>query len=217
MIYTTVLRHSIPVECSDKEKEEFLSILRDILGSIVTLLSPLSVLSLSRLCNFQPDEVDDCLQDLHAILDIPRDRLLRLHHPSFRDFLLHKERCNDPSFWVDEKQTNETLSAGCIQLMSTFLKDDICGVIVPGTLVTEIESCRVEQYLPPEVQYACLHWVNHLQRSSAQLRDGNHIHQFLQKHLLHWLEALSWMRKMSEGILEIISLESLAVVSLPIV
>ncbi|SLM40155.1 P-loop containing nucleoside triphosphate hydrolase [Lasallia pustulata] len=33
-IYTTVLRHSIPAKCSEKEKEEFLSMLRDILGSI---------------------------------------------------------------------------------------------------------------------------------------------------------------------------------------
>ncbi|SLM35514.1 WD40/YVTN repeat-like-containing domain [Lasallia pustulata] len=33
-IYTTVLRHSIPAKYSEEEKEEFLSMLRDILGSI---------------------------------------------------------------------------------------------------------------------------------------------------------------------------------------
>jgi hypothetical protein len=33
-------------------------------------------------------------------------------------------------------------------------------------------------------------------------------------HLLHWLEALCWMRKISEGILAITSLEYLALVSL---
>jgi hypothetical protein len=38
-IYTTVLRHSIPEKCSSEEKEEFLSMLRDTLGAIVTLLS----------------------------------------------------------------------------------------------------------------------------------------------------------------------------------
>ncbi|KAA6411567.1 MAG: hypothetical protein FRX48_04847 [Lasallia pustulata] len=211
-IYTTVLKHSIPANGSEEEKEEFLSMLRDILGSIVTLLSPLSIHSLSRLLNFQSGEVDDCLEDLHAILDIPRDhtRLLRLHHPSFRDFLLKKDRCNDSNFWVDEKPANETLAARCIQLMSTSLKEDICGVTIPGTLVTDIKRSRVEQCLPLEVQYACLHWVKHLQRGDAQLRDNDYVHQFLQKHLLHWLEALGWMQKISEGILEIISLESIA-------
>jgi NACHT domain len=217
-IYTTVLGHSIPAECSNKEKEEFLSILRDILGTIVTLLSPLSVLSLSRLVNYEPDEVDDCLEDLHAILDIPRDhtRLLRLHHPSFRDFLLNQDRCKDTNFWVNEKQANETLASRCIQLMST-LEEDICGVTIPGTLVGDIESYRIEQYLPPEVQYACLHWVQHLRKSDAQLQDNDYIHQFLQKHFLHWLEALSWIQKISEGIVEIIFLESIASVSLPII
>jgi hypothetical protein len=218
-IYTTVLKYSIPEGCSNEEKILLLNILRDILGPIVTLLSPLSVQSLSRLLRFQSDEVHDHLKDLHAILDIPKDpaRLLRLHHPSFRDFLLSKDRCNDTNFWVDEKQASEILAARCIELMSTSLKEDICGVTFPGTLVTDIERRRVEQCLPPEVQYACLYWIQHLQRSNVQLRDNNYVHQFLQKHLLHWLEALSWMQKMSEGILEIISLESIPSVSLPMI
>jgi hypothetical protein len=214
-IYTTVLRHSIPAKCSNEEREEFLNMLKDTLGAIVTLLSPLSILSLSRLLRFQPEEVHDYLEDLHSILDIPKDhtRQIRLHHPSFRDFLLNKDRCNDS--WVNEKQANERLASRCIQLMSTSLKDNICGITIPGTLVADIESCRVEQSLPPEVQYACLHWVQHLRRSGAQLQDNDYIHQFLQKHLLHWLEALSWMQKISEGIVEIISLESIISVSVP--
>ncbi|MCJ1251829.1 hypothetical protein MMC30_009067, partial [Trapelia coarctata] len=211
-IYTTVLRHSIPAEFSEEEKENILSMLRDILGSIVTLLSPLSLPSLSRLLKFQSEEVDEYLEDLHAILDIPRDqtRLLRLHHPSLRDFLLNKDRCNDPDFCVDEKQANKTLADRCIQLMSTSLREDICDVTKPGMLVADIERRQVEQRLPLEVQYACLHWVKHLRKSDAQLRDNDYVHQFLQEHLLHWLEALSWMQKMPEGILEIISLESIA-------
>jgi hypothetical protein len=39
------------------------------------------------------------------------------------------------------------------------------------------------------------------------------VHQFLQEHLLHWLESLGWMRKISEGIHAIASLESIAAVS----
>jgi hypothetical protein len=214
-IYTTVLRHSIPARCSEEEKEEFLGMLRDILGAIVSLLSPLSVQSLSRLLSLQSGVVDDCLEDLHAILDIPKapTSTLRLHHPSFRDFLLNKDRCNDLDFWMHDKQANETLAARCIQLLSTSLKKDICGVRIPGTLVSEIESCQLEQCLPIEVQYACLHWVKHLQKCDFQLRDNDFVHQFLQTHLLHWLEALGWMRKVSEGIIEIISLESIASVS----
>jgi hypothetical protein len=214
-IYTTILSHCVPAKCSVEEKDEFLSMLRCILGGIATLLSPLSVHSFCRLLDFQPEELDDCLEDLHAIFDIPSDpsRLLRLHHPSFREFLLNRHRCNDSRFWVDEKQANETLAARCIQIKSASLKEDICAVIIPGTLVTDVGSHRVEQCLPLEVQYACLHWVKHLRRSEAQLGANDYVHQFLQTHLLQWLEALGWMQKISEGILEIISLEAIVSVS----
>jgi hypothetical protein len=97
--------------------------------------------------------------------------------------------------------------------MSKLLKQDICGIGRPGTLMADVKSCRVEKYLPSEIQYACLYWIQHLQRSGAQLHDEDLVHQFLQEHLLHWLEALGWMKKVSEGIHAIISLESITAVS----
>jgi hypothetical protein len=97
--------------------------------------------------------------------------------------------------------------------MST-LKQDICGLSAPGVLVTNVESSRVDERLPPEVQYACLYWVQHLQKSCASLDDDSyHVYAFLQEHLLHWLEALSLMGKTSEGVLTLSSLESYISVS----
>lgn len=208
-----------PLQLSDDEKEETLRMLRNILGSIVVLLSRLSIASLSGLLDLDKEDINETLNELHTFLDIPKHEThpLRIHHPSFRDFLLDKDRCGDSDLWVDEKQAHRQLADSCIRLMSTALKEDICGVHVPGTLATDVERSQVDQYLPPEIQYSCLYWIQHLQRSDAQLRDNDYVHQFLQEHLLHWLEALSWMQKMPEGILEIISLESIALVSLPII
>jgi NACHT domain len=199
-------------------QEQVIKRFRHTVGTIITLIDPLSKEAIASLLSVSTSYLDCTLDFLHSVLSVPSDVKLpiRLLHLSFHDFLLDKKQC-DPDFWVDEKQANETLAARCIQLMSTSLKEDICGVTIPGTLVADIESCRVEQYLPLEVQYACLYWIQHLQRSNAPLQDNDHVHQFLQKHLLHWLEALSWMQKMSEGILEIISLESIISVSLLII
>jgi heterokaryon incompatibility protein (HET) len=214
-IYMTVLKNSVSSDYSNEEREELYGMLRYILGSIVILSSPLSPYSLSKLLHVSKEEVDQTLDDLHAILEVTKDqtRPLRLHHPSFRDFLLNKDRCDDSNFWVDEKQAHQMLAGSCIQLLSASLKEDICGVTIPGTLIADVESGRVEECLPLEVQYACLHWVQHLQRSGSQLRDNDDVDQFLRNHFLHWLEALSWMKKISEGILEMISLESIAPVS----
>jgi len=207
-IYITVLKHSVSAGYTNEEKEELYYMLRQILGSIVILFSPLSVHSLSTLLCVTKDDINQTLDGLHSVLDVPKDQTqpLRLHHPSFRDFLLNEDRCGDSSFWVDEKQAHQTLAESCIRLMSASLKQDICGLEAPGVLVTNIESSQVDKCLPLEVQYACLYWVQHLQRSSTRLCDQ--VYQFLQNHLLHWLEALGWMRKTSEGILAIFSLEA---------
>jgi hypothetical protein len=214
-LYITVLRQSIPADCSDLEKQEFFNLLKETLGSIVVLLSPLSTYSLSRLSGIDLEDINDSLKDLHAIVDISKDKSqpVRLHHPSFRDFLLSKNRCADLNFWVDEKLAHRKLMEYCIQLMSTSLKKDVCSAITPGTFITKIERNKVDQALPLEVQYACLYWTQHLQKSGTYLQDNELVYQFLQNHFLHWLEALGWMQKMSEAITQIINLEATAAVS----
>jgi hypothetical protein len=183
---------------------------KKILGGIVILFSHLSVKSLSRLLCVTEQQVDGTLKNLHAILDIQNDEtnMLRLHHPSFRDFLLSKDRCTDSNFWVEEKQAHQMLAHSCIRLMSNSLRQD-----APGTLVDKVERSRIEQQLPPELKYACLYWIQHLHKSGAQLHDNDHVHQFLETHSLHWFEALGWMENVSKGIHAIISLEGLILVA----
>ena len=131
--------------------------LRSILGGIAILFSPLSSDPLSKLLHITKLRLGQALNNLHAILDIPKAQTqpIRLHHPSFHDFLLDKDKCGD--FWVNEKEAHWTLVAKCIRLMSDSLKQDICSMGAPNTLVINMESSRVEQCLPPEAQYACLY------------------------------------------------------------
>jgi hypothetical protein len=211
-IYLTVLEHSICPAYTDEEKEELCSTLRHILGSIVVLLSPLSTYSLNRLLYVMKQDVDQTLDDLHTILDILEDQtyLLILHYPSFCDFLLDKDRYTDSQFWVDKKKTNRTLANSCLELMSKKLGSDVCSLRSSDTLAAED---AINQCLPKEVQYACLYWVQHIQKSETQLQDNGQRHMFLKEHLLHWLEALSLMGKTPEGVLAISSLESYIQVS----
>ena len=87
----------------------------------------------------------------------------------------------------------------------------------PGSQASQVESSWIEKYLPPKVQYTCLYWVQHLQRSDSQIHDNKKVHRFLQAHLLHWLEALGWIGKTLEGIQAILSLEDQIQVSLLII
>jgi len=215
-IYLTVLKSSIGQDSEEQERSELCEALKTILGTIVILYSPLSLFSLAGLLRMPTHEASQTLHDLHSILDVPKDqfRPIRLHHPSFRDFLLNKNRCNDPRFLVDEKKAHQALADFCIKLMSEGLKEDICDLHSPGALAKEVTPEAVRQRLPMELQYACLYWVQHVQKSETRLEDNGQAHIFLQKHFLHWLEATSLMGKTSEAVLALISLDSMVPVSL---
>ena len=211
-IYTTVLKQSVAPEYTNEEREEAFGMLRTTLGSIAVLLSPLSTPSLSRLLDIRIEIVNQTLNDLHSVLDVPKDQSLplRLHHPSFRDYLLDNRRCKDLDLWVDENQSHQTIAKGCIRLMSEALQQNICGAGAPGTLAASVKTAEVEQRLTPDVQYACRYWIRHMVKSGDQLSDNDRVHCFLKKHFLHWLEALGWMGMVPDSVYAIGSLESFA-------
>jgi hypothetical protein len=140
-IYCTVLRQSVSADYTAEEADELCCIFRSLLGSVVTLFSPLSTQSLRKLLNISQEEVDQTMDGLHSILNIPEEPThpLCLHHPSFRDFLLNKERCSDPNFQVNKRQAHRILTNDCLQLISNSLKQDICGQKNPGLHVADIE------------------------------------------------------------------------------
>lgn len=214
-IYTKVLENSISSSLKQREKDKVYQILREALGAIVILYSPLPALSLARLLDRLEENICRVLRGLHSILDVPNDsnRPIRLHHPSLRDFLLSSQRCHDVHFSVDEKKAHEALANHCMRLMSEKLQKDICGLGDPGAKVAQVLREKIACCLPAELQYACRYWIDHLQQSKYQLYDNGIVHRFLQEHLLHWVEALSWIEQTSEGIRAIVSLEIMVNVS----
>jgi hypothetical protein len=216
-IYLTVLNGSIR-NFNEEEEEDYCSMLKRVLGTVVILSSSLSATSLASLLSASKEDVDESLKDLHAILDPGKEDgdPIRLHHPSFRDFLLNRKRCDDPRFWVDEREAHELLADGCIALMTARLKRDICNLLEPGILAKDISDAQRERRLPLDLRYACQYWVQHLKKSKTQLEDDSKVskvHKFLQQKFLHWLEVLSLIGKTSEGVHAIILLESMVTVS----
>ncbi|KAI1669675.1 G-beta repeat [Pyrenophora tritici-repentis] len=80
---------------------------------------------------------------------------------------------------------------------STGLHPDMCNLSGPGVLRSEIDEQTVTSSLPPDLQYACRYWVDHLKQSQQPIVDEDTTHLFLQKHLLHWLETMSLMGESS--------------------
>lgn len=181
-------------EEDEEDRERWACEFQDIVGSIVVLETPLSTASLARLLDISKDDVSCRLDSLHSVLSIPdRDDMpVRLLHLSFREFLVDTSKKEKSPFWVDERVRHERLASHCLQLMSgpNGLRQNMCD-LQPGTLRSEVDEGKVTTHLPPELQYACRYWVYHLKQSQRLLSDEATVDTFLQKHFLHWLEAMS--------------------------
>jgi hypothetical protein len=201
-IYTTVLSASVPRNCSQPEQQRIYEDLKLSLGAITTLLSTLSAGALSQMLEVSTKDLLRIFSRLHSILDVSEDsaRPLRLHHDSFRDFLSDKTRCQDSRLFVNKKEAHARLVTRCIKVMSSALKEDVCGQRMLGVRVSDVSISHIQRCLPSEVQYACLYWVRHLILSGERLLDDGDVHQFLREHALHWMEVMSWMGKTSEAI-----------------
>ena len=195
--YLPVLEQII-VRRTDPQRRRLLAEFRDVVGPIVLLAQPLSVSSLAKLLNLSPQAIYSRLNSVHSILDVPSQINIpvRLFHLSFRDFLVDSTK-RAKEFWIDETQHHKTLADRCIRLLHQHLRRDICDLKAPGKLRSEVDRQTIDAALPPEAQYACQYWVHHLKESKSGVRDGGPIHSFLKNHLLHWLEALGLLGRIS--------------------
>ena len=214
-IYTQVLTHSVVGACVDEEKWELAQQFRQVVGPAVVLFDALASVPLARLIDAPQGMVRAVLGTCapFQMFQESQDRPIRLLHPSFRDFLLSHERCLDRQFWIDETTAHNNLLVNCLKLMSNHLRMDVCELRLSGALAGDVEKSEVEEHIPLDVQYACRYWAEHLKKSKIDLRDNNDVYVFLQKYFLYWLEALSMIGKMTDGINLVRELEIMLTVS----
>ncbi|KAH6986679.1 vegetative incompatibility protein HET-E-1 [Ilyonectria destructans] len=199
----------------NRQRDHLIERFRHIVGSIVVLGNPLPISALGRLLNTQKETVHAQMDLLHSVLSIPSSEQspVRMLHLSFRDFLVDPEECGNHPFWVDKKQAHNQLAMCCLTIMNESLETDICKLRQPGTDRGSISPQEIGSYILPEVQYACLYWVYHIQQADICVDDDRPVYDFLLQHFLHWLEVLSLISKASESLTIIKDLQAVSKVS----
>lgn len=218
-MYTTILQNSTKGRYTREERQDSQERFHHIVGSIVSLLSPLPIFQLFNLLKGHQVqsqvELEGALRTLHAVIHIPNDSNAPVQalHLSFRDFLLDPSRCFDRHFWVDERQAHRNLVADCLRLLSSSLSRNICRLPSPGTLRSEVDPATVEHAFSPAIQYACRRWAEHAQKGEMVVDDHGLVHEFLKIHLLHWLKCMSLMGMISEAISSLLMIADMTNVS----
>jgi hypothetical protein len=201
LLYIEVLTLAFP-----EISTSLLGLLKMVLGSIVYLQDPLSVISLERLLGLGAGRVREILLHLHAILIVPQydSHVIRLLHPSFPDFITNPERCSITKYVVklDEQQT--LLAESCLEVMKG-LHRDICQIKNPSLLNSEITDlpAQIGKYIPAHIQYACRHWAHHVSKSMMSYRLLDLLKDFCEQHLLHWIEVCSLLGELRGVLLSV--------------
>ncbi|KAH6715923.1 prolyl oligopeptidase-like protein [Leptodontidium sp. MPI-SDFR-AT-0119] len=171
-------------------------------------------------------DINRWLQKLRAVLNVPKvpsksEVPLEVVHKSFRDFLLGQAGTGSDSFRVDAAETHAMLTSKCINRMKRTnggLRKDMCNLQDYGKPRDKIDETTIREVIPPDLKYATLNWVYHLQHCRQDITNENKIehhisdediYDFFREHFLHWLEALSLIGAMSESDALISTLQSL--------
>ncbi|KAK5741118.1 hypothetical protein LTS12_024699, partial [Elasticomyces elasticus] len=219
-VYLPVLRQAIAT-ASGQRTEDNMDMFRTIIGSLILLSEPLSATSLSNLLGTSIQDVGAFVPPLQSVLNVPESAdgtpdplcAIKLFHLSFRDFLVNPDLVKDDegkNFWINEAQAHSKLAGHCLRLLSdATLNEDMCRVKALGTRRAAVSKTKIAEHLPEEVAYACSYWIEHVVKSGEHIKDDCEVHQFLKKHLLHWIEALSWLGKASDVIHSLRALQSI--------
>jgi NACHT domain len=175
---------------------------------------------------------DPILEDMQYLRDLVercgsfltlRNDIIIFIHQSAKDYVVSGKGQADLHFNLAVEHGQVIRQS--LSILQTALKQDICDLKTPGILRSEVVEEVVRRALY-RIEYACCYWVYHLSDyfmqankailDKAILCDGGIVHRFLQEHLLHWLEALSLLQKMSESILMAQQLVSVIPVSMAI-
>ncbi len=109
---------------------------------------------------------------------------------------------------------HRTIVLQSLESMGQKLRRNIYGLEYLGFPVAEVQAPHPDPLT--STRYACVYWVDHLCEigNSDEVRCYEEvIDKFLRNHFLHWLEALSLMRSISNGVFAITKLISLLTVS----
>lgn len=183
-------------DCDEFEQQQLLQEFQAIVSVIILLAVPLSINALSPFIRIGADQISNRLDSFRSVLSIPddRDQPVRILHLSFRDFLVQSRT----KFLVDEPKKHKDIANFCLETMQSHLQKDICNLADPGALRADINPLHIRQYLPPELQYSCRYWIHHVKNSRALYCQIEEVRLFLQKHFLHWIEAMSLLGLISE-------------------
>ncbi|CAG8164777.1 unnamed protein product [Penicillium salamii] len=211
------LYHRMMDQVRESEDADFC---KQILGTISTVYRPVTLGELGSLLTGRIDGLDDndtiaeVIESCGSFLTV-QDDTVTLVHQSAKEFLV--KEASTEIFPQGVASEHHAIFSQCLDALVKTLRRDIFSIRLPGITRDQI---RVPSPNPlTSAEYACVYCVDHLGdcQSSAtyrlSLKNREMVDIFLRHKYLNWLEALSLLGKVSDGIGSMRRLENILEVS----
>ncbi|GKU14713.1 unnamed protein product, partial [Fusarium langsethiae] len=156
------------------------------------------------------DELEEIISSCGSFLTL-RKGVIYFVHQSAKDFLL--KNASKQILPSGIAHQHYAIFSRSLEALSETLKRDVCNLASPGFLINDVSPSALEPL--NSVRYSCMYWVDHLHKSgytniSNALRDDGPVATFMHKKYLYWLESLSLLGIMSDGVQAVQKLHALA-------
>jgi hypothetical protein len=202
-----------------KRNDDYSQHCKRVLLTVVNTYRPLWLSELVTLAALPKLAAHRNIVRLCGLLSIREDdKVVYFVHQSAKDYLIKHEKSEILSeiFPIGRAVGHSTIVSRSIEAMEKTLQRDVYRLQHPGLPVAKVTTPHPDPLAP--IQYACVYWVDHLceiksSHNEVGLYDNGTIDVFLRKHFLHWLEALSLIKGISDGVLAMAKLIDLLKVS----
>lgn len=206
---------------------------KHILAVVTIVRRPITLQELTSLVEM-PAGVSDDQTALETVIGLCgsfltiRNHTIYFVHQSAQDFLLGKALANAPEKasqlafgWVFPSGIEDVdyiILSRSLSTMSQVLRRDMYGLGKPGFSINNLQSPDPDPLAA--VRYSCVYWIDHLCRATSGTSTRQDVLElkvavstFFETKCLYWLEALSLLRAMPEGVAALRQLDRLLAVS----
>ncbi|KAL2887438.1 Vegetative incompatibility protein HET-E-1 [Ceratocystis lukuohia] len=175
-------------------------ICEEILATTLTVYRPITLHQLHALVKelkpYSQREVEDIIAYCGSFLTL-HNGFVSFVHLSAKDYL--RSEASDKILPSGIAQRHRTIFERSLDIFRTTLKRDIYHLEAPGCLINEISVPDPDPLA--SIQYSCLFWADHFQDSKeGGLTSGkDKVLSFFTNDYLHWLEALSLLKSISDA------------------
>ena len=171
--------------------------LRLLLAQLLALREPLSVRGFAELVSVSVDVLRSALETLHTVINVPPDSDvgdLRTLHASFGDFLQHRA---PDTLRVDLDGGRERLLRACFGRMQA---RDLCFNVSRSASSYQRNPAGRPTFIPRSLEYACVQWGFHAGEVENPTRFAPNIEAVFMPKFLFWLEVVSVLRRVDDGL-----------------